>query len=129
MATESGKDGKIMLGAAELAEITLWRFKTSAKNLAYASSASGGFKKRLRGVKEGAGYIAFKIDPTDPITDQLTEGDNVTLLLHLDDANFYSVPAVIESLTLEVDIDTGDVVGGAADFATTGAWTIPSFGG
>ena len=127
MATISGKNGKVMVGAAALADITQWTFNTTSNNAAYASSSTGGYKKRVAGVKDGSGNAAFKLDPADPITDAINEGDAVTLLLHLDATNFYSVPAVIDAVRLEVDIDTGDVVGGVAEFSANGAWTKPAY--
>jgi len=36
------------------------------------------------------------------------------------------VPALIKTFKVEVNIDTGDVIGGIADFDTDGAWTEPS---
>jgi hypothetical protein len=37
------------------------------------------------------------------------------------------VPALIESLRFEVDIATGDVLGGVAAFSSNGAWVKPEF--
>ncbi len=128
MATISGKDGKVMIGAAALAEITDWTFHTTSVNHAYASSSTGGFRRRVAGVKDGSGSIGFKLDPAAPITDDFDEGSAVTLLLYLDATHFYSVPAMIDSIQLAVDISSGDVLGGTAQFSATGAWTKPSYG-
>ena len=95
MAVISGKSGKVLIGATTLAHITNWSLATVSRNPAYASSATGGYKKRVAGVKEASGTIAFKLDLADPLTDDFTEGAEVTLLLYLDAAKFYSVPAVI----------------------------------
>jgi hypothetical protein len=129
MATFSGKDGTVKVGDAELAEITYWSFHTLSANAAYASSSSGGYKKRVPGVKDASGQIQFKLDPADAITGVINEGANVTLLLYLDATHFFSVPAVIDAVQLEVDIDKGDVVGGTAVFSANGAWTKPTYGG
>lgn len=126
MATISGKDGKVVAGGVELADIVQWSLTTRSHNPAYASSSTGGFKKRIAGVKDGSGAVAFKLDPDDAITDQISEGDAVTLLLYVDATRYYSVPALIDTLRLEVDIDSGDIVGGVAEFSTNGAWTKPS---
>ncbi len=128
MATISGKDGKVMIGPAALADITRWTFNTTSNNPAYASSSTAGYRRRVAGVKDGGGRIAFKLDPADPVSDSLNEGDQVTLLLYLDATHFYTVPAVIDALELEVDISTGDVLGGTAAFSTNGAWTKPDYG-
>jgi hypothetical protein len=128
MSTISGKDGKVLIGAAALADITRWTFNATSVNPAYASSSTAGFRRRVAGIKEGAGRIAFKLDPADPISDSLNEGDQVTLLLHLDATHFYTVPAIVDALELEVDISSGDVLGGTANFSSNGAWTKPDYG-
>ena len=46
---------------------------------------------------------------------------------HLDEARFYSVPAIIDSLRIDVDIDGGELTGGQAEFSTNGAWTKPTY--
>jgi hypothetical protein len=127
MATLSGKAGKVMIGVAELAEITRWTLTTVSNNPAYASSGTAGYKRRVAGVKDASGMISFKLDPADAITADLNEGDSVTLLLYLDGSHFYSVPALVDSLQLEVDIDSGDIVGGTAEFSANGAWSKPTY--
>jgi hypothetical protein len=57
----------------------------------------------------------------------LVEGAAVTLLLYLDATHFYSVPAIITRVEVEVNIDSGDVIGGTANFDTDGAWDEPTF--
>ncbi|MBI2826706.1 MAG: hypothetical protein HYX69_18700 [Planctomycetia bacterium] len=127
MSTISGKDGKVLIGATALAEITDWTFRATSNNQAYASSSTGGYRKRVPGVKDGSGTIGFKLDPADPITDDLDEGAAVTLLLYLDATHFYTVPAVIDAIHLAVDITSGDVLGGTAMFSASGAWTKPNY--
>jgi len=127
MATISGKDGKVLIGAVALADITRWTFNATSANPAYASSSTAGYRRRVAGIKEGAGRIAFKLDPADPISDDLNEGDAVTLLLYVDATHFYTVPALVDALELEVDISSGDVLGGTASFSTNGAWTRPNY--
>lgn len=128
MATISGKDGKVKIGSTTLADITQWTLRTRANLAAYASSATAGYRRRVAGIKDGAGTLAGKLDPADPISDDFDEGAAVTLLLHIDATRYYTVPALIESLELEVDIDRGEVVGWRAEFSTSGAWTKPDYG-
>jgi hypothetical protein len=127
MSMQTGDDGKVLIGGTELAEITAWTFETTSRGVAYASSATGGYRKRTSGVKEGRGKIEFKLNMADPLTNHLDEGSQVTLLLHVDDTRFYSVPAVIDALKMHVDIDRGELIGGTAEFSTNGAWTKPSY--
>ncbi|MCE9604568.1 MAG: hypothetical protein K8U03_06640 [Planctomycetia bacterium] len=127
MSVMSGKDGKVMIGVATIADVTKWTLRTTSNNVAYASSSTAGFRRRVAGVKDGSGTIAFKLDVDDPITNRLNEGQAVTLLLYLDDVRHYSVPAVIDALQWEVDIDRGDILGGIAEFSIDGAWTKPTY--
>src|SRR5437762_10524679 len=125
MSLETGDDGRVLIGSTPLADITAWSLETTTRGVSYASSASGGYRWRLTGVKEGRGRIAFKLDVANPLTNQFDEGSSVTLLLYLDATRFYSVPAVIDSLQMQVDIDGGELIGGQAEFTTNGAWTKP----
>ncbi len=125
MATFSGKDGKVNDGTADIADITRWTFTKTSNNPAYASSSSSGFRKRVAGVKDGSGTIEGQYQNDAAPT--IDEGDEVTLKLYVDASHFYSVPAIIDSFQLETDIDRGEVVGWASNFATNGAWTEPTF--
>ena len=127
MATLSGKDGKVLRGDQAIADVTIWSFRSIAKNRSYASSATGGYKRTLPGVKQACGRFSFLLSTTSPQTDRLAAGDEVTLALELAANRAYSVPAVIDSVAVEVDIDTGKVVGGTAEFSTAGGWTLPDF--
>lgn len=128
MATKSGKDGKVLIGATPLASITHWSFRTFANNPAHASSATGGVKTRDPGVKDASGEVTFLLDFTDPITDQLEEGALVTLKLYLDATRFYSVPAIIDVIEFaDIDIDDGRTIGGTAKFSGTGPIVKPVY--
>jgi hypothetical protein len=127
MATLSGKDGKVFRDAEAIADVTLWKFRSAAKNRAYASSATGGFKRTLPGVKQAGGRFAFLLNTASPQTDQLAAGDAVTLLLQITTDQTFSVPAVIDSVEVDVNIDTAEVVGGVAEFSAAGAWSLPEF--
>src|SRR5262245_22728997 len=110
MSLETGDDGKVVIGGTPLADITAGSLETAARSVSYASSASGGFRRRLPGVKEGRGQIRFQMDVANPLTNQFDEGTAVTLLLYLDATRFYTVPAVIDSLRIDVDIDGGELI-------------------
>ena len=127
MALFTGDDGKVLIGATPLADITAWSLTTKAAAKSYVSSATGGHRKAVVGAKHGAGRIRFLLDPADPITSGFDIGSQVTLLLYLDDTRFYSVPAVIEAIRMNVEIDEGKLVGGEAEFVTSGAWTKPVY--
>lgn len=120
----SGKNGQVLIGSSAVAEVTKWIFNKETVSSRYASSSTGGFKRSLSGVRSGSGTIQFKFDLS--AGSPIVEGSAVTLLLYLDSSHFYSVPALIKTFKVEVNIDTGDVIGGVADFDTDGAWTEPS---
>lgn len=123
MAALSGKNGKITIGSSDLAEITSWSFNPTSNNPAWASSSNAGYKVREAGVKDGSGSFEGKYDKADQINDRITVGDKVTLLLYIDASSFFSVPAIIDSISYEVDIDDGEIVSFTCDFSTNGAWT------
>jgi hypothetical protein len=124
MAIESGKDGKVFIGTAAVADVTSWEFEKDAHTTRYASSSTGGFKKTVPGVKMGAGAVELKWDST--AASPLAEGSSVTLKLYLNATEFFTVPAVITKFRVKVDIDSGEVTAAHAQFETDGAWTEPS---
>ncbi len=127
MPTISGKDGLVKRDTTSLAEITSWRLTTTADNVSYASSATAGFRKQIAGAKHGLGTFSFELDTDNPLSDELDEGDQVTLYFHIDESRFYTIPAIIDSIIFAVDISNGEIVGGTADFSTNGAWIKPTF--
>jgi hypothetical protein len=127
MSLFTGDDGKVQVGGATLADITAWTFQTSAHHHSYASNATAGFRHTICGARHGQGRFAFRLDPASPLTNQFDEGSLVTLKLYLDATRLFTVPAVIESIEMQVDIDGGQVVAGTAQFRTHGAWTKPAY--
>lgn len=127
MPSLSGKQGRVTQDDAPLADITRWRLTTTADNVAYASSATNGFRRQIPGARHGFGSFAFQLNVTDAVPARLQSGDLVTLHLYVDATRAYVVPAVIETVALAVEIASGDVVTGQAEFATDGAWTEPAF--
>jgi hypothetical protein len=121
----SGKDGDVKIGATQIAEITKWSFNPKANIPKYASNKTGGYKKAVVGVRDGAGSIEGKWDPAIPATSVVAPGTLVTLKLYINATQFWSVPSAIEGFKHDVDLDTGEVVGWSADFQTDGAWTDP----
>ena len=123
----TGDEGKVLAGGTPVADITGWTFRTSVVSRSYSSSATGGYERQLIGASSGRGTFAFQLDLANPLTDQLQEGSSVTLRLHVDTSRYYSVPALIEALEMEVHVNGDKLVGGQAEFATNGAWTKPDY--
>lgn len=126
MSAISGKNGKVLAGAVTLAEITGWTFNPTSNNPSWSSSGTSGHKTRVAGVKDGSGSFDFKYDDADELWDTLEEGDTVTLNLYLNASKYFVVPAIIDGISYEVDINDGEMVGGSADFSKTAAHTNPT---
>lgn len=125
MSILTGKHGNVLANGQPLAEITLWTFKTTRKHVAYSSSATGGFRRRLPGVREGSGRFNFVVAEPQSAGAALQEGAEVTLTLAIDRQRQYVVPAVVDVVAIETDISGGGPVTGWAEFSTTGSWTEP----
>jgi len=126
MAAVSGQYGQIQIGSSDVTECTKWSFKRSAGEQAYASCATGGYKKRVAGTKDGGGSLEGFQDPDNAIETYFEEGDLVTLKLYYTASKFYSVPAMITGLDVECDIQEGGLVPWSAEFGINGAWALPS---
>lgn len=125
MAAISGKNGKVLAGAVQLAHITGWSLNPTSNNPDWASSDTSGTKNRVAGITDSSGSFDFKWDSTSEIWDTLTEGTEVTLNLYLSATVFIIVPAIIDGISFEVDINDGDTVSGTADFSQSAAITYP----
>lgn len=121
----SGKNGDVSISSTSISEVTQWTFTETSNNPAFASNKTAGFKQRVAGVKDGSGTIEGKWDPGDPATAVIEVGTLVTLTLEIDATQFYTVPSIIDSFSMTVNLDDGDVVGWTAEFSINGAWTLP----
>jgi len=121
----SGKDGDIKIGATAISEIKAWTFNPKSTNPRYASGATGGYKRTVAGVKEGSGTMTGVYSNASPHIAVIDVGTSVTLKLYLDTTHFFSVPSVIDDYKMNVDIDSGEIVGWEGAFSTDGAWTNP----
>ncbi len=126
MATASGQYGKVLISSSSLTECMKWSFSRSVPDHPHGTSATAGYKKRTAGTKDGTGTMEGLQDPAASITLFIDVGSNVTLLLYETAALFWTVPALITKMDVEVDIDDGAPVPWNADFGIQGAWTKPS---
>lgn len=123
MAVLSGVNAKVMIGASNVMECQRWSWSRSVNSLAYASCSTGGYKKRVAGTKDHNGSIGGLVDDSDDLSDYFDEGDLVTLLLYINTTDYYSVPAMIEEITIEANNDDGDLIPWDATFGGNGAWS------
>lgn len=125
MTVIGSKDGKIVLGASDIAEVRNWRFAKNSNNKEWASSSTSGHMKNVGGMKSGTVTFDVVYDPDDPIEERMKPGDSVTLILHWENSRKYTVPCRIESMEDEVQIEEGEPPTVAVEAQTNGAWTYP----
>lgn len=124
MATLSGIDGTVLVGATEQTEVTKWTFETTVAVPKHASNSTAGFRKAHVGAKDSKGTIEMKYDDTTALPWGV--GDSVTLILRPDKnstADQITVPAIISGGTTECDIDGDGIVSVTFPFEGNGAWT------
>ena len=123
MAVLSGKDGTLYIGANEVTPLSNWKLSITSHNPDYAANDTGGWKKRAAGVKDCFGSFEVKVE--DGGNSPVEEGDSVALKLHVDATgnNYYDVPAMIDKIEVDVDINQGRIVALAVDFSGNGAVT------
>ena len=118
MAVYSGTGGTAT-GGGSSSQITSWSFNPTSNNSAWGSSSTNGYKDRVVGVKDGSGSIEGKWDGSQA----MVEGSEYTLVLTANTGAF-TVAAVIDSFSVEVDIDDGEVVRWSAEFSINGSWSV-----
>lgn len=123
MTAVSGQYGKIVSGASTVAECTKWTWDEEAAEHKYASCSTSGQRSRIAGTKDSMGALEGVLDPTDDIHNYFLAGDHVTLKLYYTAAKYHQVPAQINKLSQEVDIEDGGIIRWKADFGQTGAPT------
>lgn len=122
MAVISGKDGSVTFNSAEVLQVTGWTLTHTSHNSAWASSSTGGYRQRVAGVKDWGGSFTAKYD----VAIVPTVGQSAALVLELDGSDSASGTAIIDSVSLVVDINTGEAVGYSLAFSGNGPLTMPS---
>jgi hypothetical protein len=112
-------------GGTQISEVKKFSWNPSQETKDYASNKTGGAKKRVSSVRDGSGSLDGVWDPWDPITDHMEPGTEVVLKLQHYTNQFWLVPAIIDDMSFECDIETGDVQTWTANFSLNGPWTIP----
>jgi len=123
MAVLSGKDGTLYVDDAEVTPVSDWKLSVTSDNPDYVANDTGGWKKRIDGVKDSRGSFEAKVDSGGNCP--VEEGDAVTVELHVDATgnNYYKVPAMVDRIEVEVDINRGRIVAFVVDFSGNGAIT------
>lgn len=121
----SGKSGKVLVGASQVASITEWSLDKEAHISTYYSSDGGGFQQAVVGALKASGTISFELDVSAAMG--IVEGTSATLKLYVDATHFWSVPAVLKNFKVSTKL-IGDVVGGSADWESNGTYVEPTWG-
>jgi hypothetical protein len=116
------------VGGTQVSETKKWAFNPKANNPTYASNKTAGYKRCVPGIKSGSGTVNIVWDPTILLLTNTDAGATPTFSLYLTAAAFYSVPSVVDGLSYNVDLDSGDFVTVDLTFTANGAWTNPGLG-
>lgn len=131
MAANSGKYGQVDFGGSSYGEANNWTMEKTSDVTQYGKFGGGGRKSAVSGQGSARGTISGKYDFADPIEDVVDIGDSVTLYLYQRTTtgggeSKYTVPAIVESVNITVDGDTGAPVEWTLNWVSDGAWTDPS---
>lgn len=121
---ESGKDGTVKIGATAVALVTGWDVDFETNVYESANNETAGYKAATAGVKRVSGRIKGEWNSAAALT--ITSGTAATLLLYLNASEFFTIPAVVKKLHVEVDVNDGNVTLYDAEFVGNGAWTEPT---
>lgn len=110
MASQTGKGGTLFIDDVEVSPITTWELTVNSSNKAYAANDTAGWRKRLGGIKDSSGMFVIHVDTTGNAP--LDEGDMITLKLHVDNTgnNYYTVPAIVDEIKTNLNINDTDIV-------------------
>lgn len=118
----SGRIGDVEDAGTDLVDVTGWTFNEVCSTSRRATSDSATFKKTWAGSRGASGEVRVLFDQS-VASQPFVSGQSVTFKLQVDTSDFISVPAIIASRSIEVDIDEGEVVAEVYGYESNGAWT------
>ena len=121
MAAFSGKNGKVIQGVTDIVDTMGWTLSLVSNNPAYASNATAGHKTRVVGIADNNGTFTFAVQSAAA---EITQGQAVTLKLYMNATKFWTVPAVIDNVPYNTDINEGGIVTATASFSATAVATL-----
>ena len=120
---ESGKSGDVEYASStDVVDVTGFTFTETCVTSRRATSDTAGFKKTWAGTRMASGEVRTLFDQS-VAAPAIKSGDSITLKLYSNAADYISVPAIINSRSLEVDIDDGAVTAEVLGYESDGAWT------
>ncbi len=120
MAVLSGKAGTMSTAGSAEAAVGNWNLTITSANDAIATNDSAGWKIRRGGVKDCTGSWRMADKPS------ISEGDEVAFIGYTNQ-DIYTVPVIIDSIALDVDINDGTIIGFDVAFSCNGA-VVPTTG-
>jgi hypothetical protein len=126
MAAYSGKEGSVLAGSSDLAELLSWELEYGSENHSYASRHGAGALETVEGVEGGSGTITLNVDTFDPISGQLGSGNLVTLQLRQYSTTKYWTGQARMGKHRYTDNLSGEPQRVVVPFVTHGAWTAPT---
>lgn len=118
----SGRIGDVEDAGTDVVDVLGWTFTEVCSTSRRATSDSATFKRTFAGTRSASGEVRVLFDQTVG-AQPFVSGQSVTFKLQVDAADFISVPAIIASRSIEVDIDEGEVVSEVYSYESNGAWT------
>lgn len=108
-------------------EVRKWTLKPTIEAKQYASSSTNGAKKRLPGVEDFDLTVDVYIDETTRFDSDLgiKPGEVGYFKLYEDSGNIFIAPAYINDITINTDIEGGEIVDGSISASSNGNLTYP----
>lgn len=108
MTALAGKAGKVVVGAATVAEIDSWEY-TPTMDLIDKTPFLATSKSHIAGLNDGSGSFKGRHDMTDTngqlaLRNAQLAGTQVTLKLYVDATHFYTVPAMLKQHPIKADV-------------------------
>jgi hypothetical protein len=137
MAVRSARGGKADWSATSasgpwtnIPEVRNWNLDPSAPAQTYASSSTGGARRRVEGIEEFSGSISVFVDATAAArfdTDLgIKPGVNGYFRLWEDSGDYFVAPAYVASTPYSVDIEGPGFVEAEINFESDGALVYPA---
>ena len=126
--TLTGRTGKFFVGGSTVARTTKWDVNpTLAGKAEWGDSDSNGYTNRAPGRKDATFNAEGKYDETAEAFDIFMPEDIVESKLYLKSGGpFWDFPrALCDDFSMDVDIDTEEVLGWSASFGADGTFTKP----
>jgi len=129
--TYSGRDGGVKVGGKWVARITSWNLTTNVQTSEWGDSDSEGYTNRLAGRKDATFTTEGKFDSSsNPVYNLFAAGDVAEVILYVStegkgELNWRFPRALCTEFSLNVNVDTGEVVGWTANWGADGKYYRP----